>query len=589
MDRRHDDEPPANAFAISTADSALERRPAEVDFRSKSRRRADPAADSSSTRRRPPGLDGRSAGVRPGAKRRSRTPVLGASRVLVDGADARHAASRWRRGLALFWHDHFAVAGRQGGERPDDAGLPSHAATIRGRDASWICSRQSQKEPAMMKYLDMNRQVRGVPNENFAREVMELFTLGIGNYSEDDVPGGRARPHRVGNTTTSGNDLPGDAEQRFRDSIRFERPFVAFYTSPRDARPCPEGRSLDGPRRSDGDGPAGDVGRTSPDGALRLRQALGTLRLRRSRTGGARRADRSLEADARRRHRHRGTRSRAAPEFFRRARLPQSGEESHRGHRRASGAPAGWERRFSRTARRMRTCGRASLSGAWTSRAMPPTTRERMGMTLLQPSGTCPVGSGERPWTSAALMAERMKFRGLRPLARRGPSGRERRERFDALSPARPKDELELAASFAELFDVPLPAARLQILAGGVAPGRRPEGLGTARRHGEPSLPWSTDPHGLARDEPLLNGLPTTRSPIPIRRPLVLDPKLQLALREQPTGPVVMRQKVARSAFPALSVRSGGDPETSAGGIVGRTPTPTRTASKRLGSDSSPS
>ena len=42
-------------------------------------------------------------------------------------------------------------------------------------------------DPAMLRYLDNDRNVVGDPNENFARELMELFTLGVGNYSEDDV------------------------------------------------------------------------------------------------------------------------------------------------------------------------------------------------------------------------------------------------------------------------------------------------------------------------------------------------------------------------------------------------------------------
>jgi uncharacterized protein (DUF1800 family) len=42
-------------------------------------------------------------------------------------------------------------------------------------------------QPAMLSYLDNDRNVAGSPNENFAREVMELFTLGIGHYTEEDV------------------------------------------------------------------------------------------------------------------------------------------------------------------------------------------------------------------------------------------------------------------------------------------------------------------------------------------------------------------------------------------------------------------
>jgi uncharacterized protein (DUF1800 family) len=43
------------------------------------------------------------------------------------------------------------------------------------------------KDPAMMIYLDSENNRKGKPNENYARELMELFTTGIGHYSEDDV------------------------------------------------------------------------------------------------------------------------------------------------------------------------------------------------------------------------------------------------------------------------------------------------------------------------------------------------------------------------------------------------------------------
>jgi uncharacterized protein (DUF1800 family) len=43
------------------------------------------------------------------------------------------------------------------------------------------------RDPAMLGYLDNDTNRRGRPNENYARELMELFTLGVGNYSEADV------------------------------------------------------------------------------------------------------------------------------------------------------------------------------------------------------------------------------------------------------------------------------------------------------------------------------------------------------------------------------------------------------------------
>ena len=43
------------------------------------------------------------------------------------------------------------------------------------------------RDPALIVWLDGERNTRQAPNENLARELMELFTLGIGNYTETDV------------------------------------------------------------------------------------------------------------------------------------------------------------------------------------------------------------------------------------------------------------------------------------------------------------------------------------------------------------------------------------------------------------------
>jgi uncharacterized protein (DUF1800 family) len=49
---------------------------------------------------------------------------------------------------------------------------------------------QVAQNPAMLYFLDAQYNVKGAPNENFAREVMELFTMGVGNYVEADVYAG---------------------------------------------------------------------------------------------------------------------------------------------------------------------------------------------------------------------------------------------------------------------------------------------------------------------------------------------------------------------------------------------------------------
>jgi uncharacterized protein (DUF1800 family) len=47
--------------------------------------------------------------------------------------------------------------------------------------------REVSRNPAMLTYLNNNQNVKAHPNENYARELMELFTLGIGNYTENDI------------------------------------------------------------------------------------------------------------------------------------------------------------------------------------------------------------------------------------------------------------------------------------------------------------------------------------------------------------------------------------------------------------------
>ncbi len=88
-----------------------------------------------------------------------------------------------REKMALFWHDHFPV----NIEHP--VFTLKYVNTIRQHalgnfgDLLFAVS----KEPAMISYLNANKNVKGHPNENFAREVMELFTLGIGHYTEKDI------------------------------------------------------------------------------------------------------------------------------------------------------------------------------------------------------------------------------------------------------------------------------------------------------------------------------------------------------------------------------------------------------------------
>ncbi len=88
--------------------------------------------------------------------------------------------------LALFWHGHFAT----GNVKVRDYRKMLQQLELfhaRGKGSLRDLLRGVATDPAMLVYLDAGQNVRGNPNENFAREILELFTLGPGNYTEADI------------------------------------------------------------------------------------------------------------------------------------------------------------------------------------------------------------------------------------------------------------------------------------------------------------------------------------------------------------------------------------------------------------------
>ena len=88
--------------------------------------------------------------------------------------------------MTLFWHNHF-VSSQQKVRYTrlmyeQNVLLRTHAGGNFGKLLHAVA-----KDPAMVIYLDSASNRKGKPNENFAREVMELFTLGEGRYTETDV------------------------------------------------------------------------------------------------------------------------------------------------------------------------------------------------------------------------------------------------------------------------------------------------------------------------------------------------------------------------------------------------------------------
>lgn len=106
--------------------------------------------------------------------------------------------------MALFWHNHFAtaytkVAGAFGsvhGTKMMDANPANFNNAFKGqihlfREFATGNFRdlliEAAKDPAMIVWLDGRTNTRARPQENFGREIMELFTMGLGNYTEQDV------------------------------------------------------------------------------------------------------------------------------------------------------------------------------------------------------------------------------------------------------------------------------------------------------------------------------------------------------------------------------------------------------------------
>jgi uncharacterized protein (DUF1800 family) len=96
------------------------------------------------------------------------------------------ADSPLREKLTLFWHGHFATSI----QKVRQARLMYRQNELLRRMGSGPVEALTlavAKDPAMLIWLDGNQNRRQSPNENFARELMELFTLGVGNYTEADV------------------------------------------------------------------------------------------------------------------------------------------------------------------------------------------------------------------------------------------------------------------------------------------------------------------------------------------------------------------------------------------------------------------
>lgn len=122
-----------------------------------------------------------------------------------------------RENLTLFWHGHFTSASRT---------MFAVSQAFYHQNQTWRKHAMGNfrefleaatLDPGMLIYLDMEESNKDNPNENYARELLELFTLGVGNYSEADIrevarsltgwtldaPPGTVKPNRPTSTETA--------------------------------------------------------------------------------------------------------------------------------------------------------------------------------------------------------------------------------------------------------------------------------------------------------------------------------------------------------------------------------------------------
>ena len=94
-----------------------------------------------------------------------------------------NSEAQLREKMSLFWHGHFACRIQNSFFQQELLHIIRTNAL--GSFADML--KAVSKSPAMLQFLNNQQNKKQKPNENFAREVMELFTMGRGNYTENDV------------------------------------------------------------------------------------------------------------------------------------------------------------------------------------------------------------------------------------------------------------------------------------------------------------------------------------------------------------------------------------------------------------------
>ena len=116
-----------------------------------------------------------------------RASMLETRRVANWWADRMVATNRpLQEKLALFWHGHFASSEEKVRDYRKMLGQVLLFQRLGAGNFGTLLSAVT-RDPAMLVFLDAGQNLKGRPNENFGRELMELFTMGVGHYTEHDI------------------------------------------------------------------------------------------------------------------------------------------------------------------------------------------------------------------------------------------------------------------------------------------------------------------------------------------------------------------------------------------------------------------
>ena len=144
--------------------------------------------------------------------------------------------------LTLMWHNHFATSNRRSTTRRPCGARTSCSAAWPARRSASCWSRRCATRPCLI-WLDAPANRKGHPNENLARELMELFTLGIGHLLRSRRQGDRAGPDRLDRRRRRVPRGPVAARRRSQDDPRQVRELARRRRGPDPPGATGDGRS----------------------------------------------------------------------------------------------------------------------------------------------------------------------------------------------------------------------------------------------------------------------------------------------------------------------------------------------------------